>query len=247
MINKFEGKYEFLSNFAKSPIIGVDDGIVYPTMEHYFQAQKTMDFEKRKEIAQAPTPGKAKRLGRHVKLRADWEQVKDKIMFTGLVEKFSQDPFQQQLIDTGDEYLEEGNWWHDNYWGVCSCVDCQDKKGGNHLGKLLMDVRSMIKAGSGVRDMKWHIWSSKLEEYPLCWEDKALEFDTEADARSFLEYAIRASEHNEEFYKDVVVSESILYYDGGYIDATNLRVCWDFSLEDNVLKNVADIDLKPAD
>jgi Xaa-Pro aminopeptidase len=66
-IDCFDGEYAFLSNFYDSPI--EKDGIVYPTNEHFFQAMKTLDNEERKKIAAAETPGKAKRMGRNVKLR----------------------------------------------------------------------------------------------------------------------------------------------------------------------------------
>lgn len=146
MINCFDKQYAFLSNFYSSPIID-EDGIVYPTVEHYFQAMKTLDKAQRFNIAIQPTPGKAKRLGRRCELRPDWESIKDSIMETALKQKFSDPDFQQALLDTGDEWLEEGNTWHDNYWGVCHCEKCQDIVGKNTLGKLLMKVRQEIKEG----------------------------------------------------------------------------------------------------
>ena len=57
----------FLSNFYESPM--TIQGITYPTNEHFFQAMKTLDPSERKKIASAQTPGRAKRLGRQVKLR----------------------------------------------------------------------------------------------------------------------------------------------------------------------------------
>lgn len=74
MIDCFDGKYEFLSNFSPSKI--ADVYFNYPTIEHYFQAAKTLDLSLRAQIAAAETPGKAKRLGRNISLREDWEQIK---------------------------------------------------------------------------------------------------------------------------------------------------------------------------
>lgn len=145
-IDRFDGKYAFLSNFFDSEIVD-DDNIHYPTVEHYFQAMKTTDKAERFDIAVQPTPGKAKRKGRHVVLRSDWEKIKDSVMLEGLRQKFSKEPFRTLLLDTGDSLLEEGNTWHDNYWGICYCVNCQDVMGKNHLGKLLMQVRDEIKKG----------------------------------------------------------------------------------------------------
>lgn len=146
MIAEFEGKYAFLSNFYPSPILY--DGIVYPTNEHFFQAMKTLDREERKRIAAAETPGQAKRLGRHVRLRADWEQIKVDVMRTGLMLKFTDAMLAEKLLATGDEELIEGNWWHDNTWGSCLCSDCINKPGRNLLGMLLMELRKELQYGN---------------------------------------------------------------------------------------------------
>lgn len=138
MINSFEGKYAFLSNFYESPI--AEDRIIYPTVEHYFQAQKTLDMDERKKIAAADTPGKAKRLGRSVTLRPDWEEIKLGVMEHAVREKFTtHSTLRVMLVGTGDEELVEGNWWNDRFWGVCEGV------GANHLGQILMKVRDELK------------------------------------------------------------------------------------------------------
>ena len=67
-----------------------------------------------------------------------------------------------------------------------------------------------------VRDMKFHIYN--MEHEPLCWGDKALEFDFAEDAHDFLR------DVDEDLLDNVVVVQDILYYDGGYINATNLRI-----------------------
>ncbi len=142
MIAEFEGEYAFLSNFYPSPIF--HDGIAYPTVEHFFQGMKTLDIAERKAIAGAPTPGKAKRMGRQVKLRSDWERVKAYYMELGLRLKFENPELAQKLIATGDEELIEGNWWHDNTWGSCYCDTCMHKAGRNMLGMLLMELRKEL-------------------------------------------------------------------------------------------------------
>lgn len=82
MIDKFRGKYGFLSNFYESPI--EDENITYPTVEHYFQAQKTFNHEKKLKIAQATKPATAKKkMGRQVNLRKDWEDVKIQVIEKG--------------------------------------------------------------------------------------------------------------------------------------------------------------------
>lgn len=145
MITVFEGEHAFLSNFYNSPFSY--EGIEYPTNEHFFQAMKTKNLKERQAIARAKTPGQAKRLGRQVQLRSDWEQIKEVVMYTGLLLKF-QDPFlRAQLLATQNEELVEGTTWHDNEWGSCSCSRCINIRGANKLGKLLMQVRSEIRTG----------------------------------------------------------------------------------------------------
>lgn len=137
-IDKFDGtEHAFLSNFYSSPIIY--EGIVYPTVEHMFQAMKTLDLMQRQKIANAATPGAAKRMGRQVALRGDWEEVKVDVMRTALQLKFSQPQLKEKLLATGDAELIEGNTWNDRFWGVCNGT------GRNMLGTLLMELRRELK------------------------------------------------------------------------------------------------------
>lgn len=144
MINYFDGEFDFLSNFYPSMI--TDGEIWFPTVEHYYQAAKAKNKEDYKAIAAAPTPGKAKKLGREAEMRADWEEVKDNIMLEALRQKFSHKLLKEKLLATGEERLEEGNYWHDNIWGKCYCVECQNTVGQNKLGKMLMKIREEIKS-----------------------------------------------------------------------------------------------------
>ena len=105
-IDKFDGtEYGFLSNFYSSPI--EYKGIKYPTVEHMFQALKSLNPMERMEIAAAATPGKAKRLGRRVSLRSDWEEIKIDVMRTALQLKFSDPVLRKKLIATISSLAEE--------------------------------------------------------------------------------------------------------------------------------------------
>lgn len=143
MIDKFEGKFEFLSNFYSSPIS--DGKMIMPTVEHYFQAAKADNVYDYTAIATAATPGQAKRIGRKAVLRHDWEDVKLNVMREALRKKFSDPELKAKLLATGDQYLEEGNTWHDNFWGVCHCIRCQDTMAHNNLGKLIMELRTELQ------------------------------------------------------------------------------------------------------
>lgn len=141
MIDSFRGEFDFLSNFFPS-VIEDADGTLWPTAEHAFQAMKTLDPAEREKIRLAPTPGKAKRLGRKVTMREDWEQVKVQVMDDVLFLKFTQNlTLQQKLIATGNQELIEGNNWNDKFWGVC------DDEGHNILGLLLMRLRCTLAHG----------------------------------------------------------------------------------------------------
>ena len=68
--------------------------------------------------------------------------------------KFTQHPdLGDKLRLTGKVLLEEGNRWHDNFWGNCRCQECDDVEGRNILGKLLMKVRDEMSC-AGEEDGK---------------------------------------------------------------------------------------------
>lgn len=139
-IKKFSDKFSFLSNFFCAEILY--EGEYWRTVEHAFQGAKTSHPVDKTRIRIADTPGYAKKLGRQVDLREDWEEVKLEIMFELVSAKFeSHQNLMQRLLDTGDAELIEGNYWHDNFWGDCSCKRCENIKGENVLGQILMMVR----------------------------------------------------------------------------------------------------------
>ena len=137
-ITSFSGEHAFLSNFYPSPIRINNE--YYLTGEHAFQAAKTDNKMERDEIAAADTPGKAKKMGRKVTLRPNWEETKYAKMRAIVEAKFTQNPdLAQKLIDTGDAELIEGNNWGDRTWGTV------DGAGKNWLGEILMLVRDKLK------------------------------------------------------------------------------------------------------
>lgn len=143
VIMEFQGEYRFLSNFYPVPIgipLGNPDGTVffYPTVEHAYQAAKTLHKEDRVLVMRARTPGFAKRLGRQLTLQPDWDKIKLQVMEELVRRKFERDDtLQRQLLNTCPKKLVEGNNWHDTFWGV----DIRTGEGENHLGKILMKIR----------------------------------------------------------------------------------------------------------
>ena len=142
MIDEFRGDYGWLSNLVGSCI--TPKGTWCKTVEHAFQASKTLVPSERQMILACETPGQAKRLGRKVTLRLGWDAVKDRVMLTLVRSKLSNPALAAMLLSTGWEPLIEGNYWHDNYWGSCKCAKCGDN-GQNKLGKILMQVRTELR------------------------------------------------------------------------------------------------------
>jgi ribA/ribD-fused uncharacterized protein len=133
-------EYGCFSNFAKAPIRL--KGKMWPTTEHYFQAQKFAGTEREEEIRQTKSPMIAARMGRSRKhrLRPDWERAKDAIMREAVLAKFTQhDELRTILLGTGDARLVE-HTENDSYWG-----DGGDGSGRNRLGEILMSVRDELR------------------------------------------------------------------------------------------------------
>ncbi len=157
MIDSFEKEHRFLSNFY--PVKIVYEGIEYPSVEHAYQAAKAnitdtlltfdkelnkfVDINTRERISKIKKPGDAKKIGNLIKIRKDWEAVKLNIMYELLQLKFKDVSLKWKLVQTKDKILIEGNTWHDNFWGRCTCDKCCNT-GLNNLGKLLMKIRYEI-------------------------------------------------------------------------------------------------------
>ena len=136
VIDQFRGEFHWLSNFYSCSVHY--EGLTFGNTEAAFQAAKCLDMKERERFF-GLSGGQAKRLGKRVELRPDWEDVKIDIMRQVLKSKFNQNPeLRKKLIATGDTELIEGNNWGDTFYGVCRGV------GLNHLGKILMEVRKEI-------------------------------------------------------------------------------------------------------
>ena len=133
-IDEFRGKYFFLSNFYNADVECF--GYRFRNNEAAFQAAKCP--QRMAEFCEL-NPSDAKRLGRRVALRKDWESVKDDVMYQVCSAKFGQNrELAKLLVETGDAVLIEGNTWGDRVWGAVDGV------GENRLGKILMKIRSEI-------------------------------------------------------------------------------------------------------
>lgn len=129
------------SNFSRHAVFLLDR--VWPTVEHFYQAQKFSEKPVEELIRCAATPTLAKRLAADLTLmhrRANWGEVKEKIMLDALRAKFRQHPdLRSLLLATGNCRLVE-HTANDAYWG-----DGGDGTGQNRLGILLMQVRAELR------------------------------------------------------------------------------------------------------
>lgn len=136
-IRQFRGDFFFLSNFYNCPVAYKQ--LTYTNNEAAFQAQKCVSDTERIQFTKL-SPSEAKRLGRRVSLRKDWEDVKVSIMEEVVRAKFTQNAeLADKLLATGDAHLEEGNTWGDRVWETVNGI------GANQLGIILMKIRDEIR------------------------------------------------------------------------------------------------------
>lgn len=145
-ISGFFGKNRILSNFHLKAV--EFEQLLYPSTENAYQAAKSLDLQVRYRFTLL-TPSQARKAGQEIDLRPDWESVKDSVMYSVNAHKFQDGLELKALMESGDSYLEESNWWHDTYWGVCygflndkSCkYNPHTPVGQNKLGEILMRIR----------------------------------------------------------------------------------------------------------
>lgn len=129
------GEYKWLSNFH--PVSIEYEGRVYGSTEAAYMATKTLDMELR-DLLTTYTPLEAKAVGAQIELRPDWDRLKVGVMLDVLRLKFQVPELAEKLLNTGDKYIEETNYWNDKYWGRYK------GQGLNMLGHLIMAVRKSL-------------------------------------------------------------------------------------------------------
>lgn len=135
-IKGFFGEYRWLSNFWPCEIYF--NGNRFSCVESAYQSQKSGGLYVDKFIN--VDAYEAKKMGRKMALTGNWSEIKYDVMACIVFDKFYRNiDLRQELLDTGDRYLEETNNWGDIYWGVAGGI------GKNNLGKILMKVRSFWK------------------------------------------------------------------------------------------------------
>ena len=135
-ITSFSDEYSWLSNFHPVPIHWM--GLDFASVEHAYQASKCEYEEDCLKFTGSISPGQAKRLGRAIEVRADWNKIRLSVMMNLTTQKYKDPTLRDMLLSTGSALIIEGNTWKDTFWGVCNGV------GENNLGKIIMSVRQSI-------------------------------------------------------------------------------------------------------
>jgi len=139
MISNFtKEEHRWLSNMT---LVDIKlKGIIYPSVEHAYQSEKSPDPDWKSFCSNRNNTGVAvKRKSKEITLREDWHGVKLLVMEYCLREKFKNKEFLQKLLLTGNENIQEGNYWHDTFWGID--LKSTPNHGENHLGRLIMKIR----------------------------------------------------------------------------------------------------------
>lgn len=135
MIKEFQKEYRWLSNFA--PVMIEDGEFTFRSVEHAYMAAKSDSPLWKRFCMVTESPGEVKKASRKIKLTHNWHKNKIEIMKAFLIQKYNQEPYKTKLINTGNQRIQEGNYWGDKFWGVCLKTDT----GQDILGKSIMEIR----------------------------------------------------------------------------------------------------------
>lgn len=164
-ITSFRNENYFLSNMRPAKV--TYNGVTYRNAEAAFQAQKCANDSDRAKFANM-SGKEARREGRRVELRKDWDSVKLDIMRDIIRAKFSDGDLARRLVSTGYKNLVEGNSWNDTFWGVSGGI------GENNLGKVLMEVRDELREkmgeSDGLNDPMFGPMSMDIESIASFWD-----------------------------------------------------------------------------
>jgi ribA/ribD-fused uncharacterized protein len=140
MIREFQGEYRWLSNFW--PVEIKYKGRVFHNVENAYHSEKSHDELFKDFCASESNPRIVKENQQEmITLRSDWEEVRENIMLELTRTKYQNRELQKKLLETGNEYIQEGNSWGDVFWGV----DIETGKGENRFGTIIMRIRKELQ------------------------------------------------------------------------------------------------------
>jgi ribA/ribD-fused uncharacterized protein len=137
--SKDESKeYKEYDNFWQSSFID-ENGIYFPSVEHYYQYNKCVKESDRKSILEASIED-VYSLGQNVELREDWEEVKLDVMYKGNYMKFTQNEILKNMLKNTKGFIYVPSvLFGCLFWG--SGINLEGK---NWNGKILMAVRDSL-------------------------------------------------------------------------------------------------------
>ena len=139
MIKEFQKEYRWLSNFA--PIEINLDNFMYPSVEHAYQSKKCISLYWKDTCSDTTNSAEyIKKESRKQIIVDNWDEIKVEIMKVCLEQKFNDPTYKKLLLNTGDLYIQEGNYWGDKFWGIC----LKTNTGQNILGHLIMNIRTSL-------------------------------------------------------------------------------------------------------
>lgn len=144
-IKGFNGEYRWLSNFWPSPF--TFNGFTWPTVEHAYVCHKAIPSRLIPTATKVleMTAGQAKRYGRTINIREDFDMIKLYLMQSLQFRKYDENAeLLEKLLETGDCNIEETNAWSDQFWGV------SEGYGANHLGRIIMGVRTFYQSTENI-------------------------------------------------------------------------------------------------
>lgn len=146
-IEGFKESHQFLSNMypVEIAIVTKSRSQSFGSVEAAFQSMKFLDPQLQVQFLTLDGYA-AKKLARALKdsIRPDWMDIRVRVMAYCLQQKFSHPELRQALLNTGLARIVEANYWHDNFWGACTCGKCAPLTKTNMLGQLLMQIRGEI-------------------------------------------------------------------------------------------------------
>lgn len=152
IIDRFRGEYFFLSNCY--PATTPHRGRLFPTSEHAYMAARTEDAGAIAAILATPDPLEAQKIGWAARQVDGWDQLRFAVMDEIVTSKFTHSSaLAAKLVATAGALLVEGNTWHDQTWGTCTCEQHRNTPGANALGVCLMAVRMRLEVMSADRLM----------------------------------------------------------------------------------------------
>lgn len=127
-------EFRWLSNFYPCTI--EFDNMQFKSVEHAYMSAKSNAIEWKEFCMTEDNPAIVKRRSYEINIDPDWDMRKVDVMRTCITKKFTQEPFRSMLLNTGTEYIQEGNYWGDRFWGIDLNINRSSKSEQNYACEI---------------------------------------------------------------------------------------------------------------